>query len=240
MADPDAYIGQVVRVEGLITGVCEKRGCWISLASDEEFQELRIKVDDGVMVFPIEAKGKRAIAEGEFTEISMTMEQTLAYKKHHAEEHNKEFDPSTITRIPSFFPVGVPRLDDDEAPSQGQWGAALRYYAQPIETEFGLYYLRIHDKNPSVGFEAEPFDFFADTFLIPESFPDVWFGLPIRENLPTGPVARTPQTAGVPVGYFREYPDDIDIFAASFANGTPIAFETKGTVRDARGLTSIT
>jgi hypothetical protein len=29
-------------------------------------------------------------------------------------------------------------------------------------------------------------------------------------------------------------------FAASFASGTPIAFETNGTVRDARGLTSST
>ena len=29
-------------------------------------------------------------------------------------------------------------------------------------------------------------------------------------------------------------------FAASLASGTPIAFDTKGTVRDARGLTSIT
>jgi hypothetical protein len=62
MADPDPYVGQTVRVEGLITGVCEKRGCWMTLATDEKLQELRIKVDDGVIVFPVEAKGKRAIA----------------------------------------------------------------------------------------------------------------------------------------------------------------------------------
>jgi hypothetical protein len=29
-------------------------------------------------------------------------------------------------------------------------------------------------------------------------------------------------------------------FVASLASGTPMAFETKGTVRDARGLTSST
>ena len=29
-------------------------------------------------------------------------------------------------------------------------------------------------------------------------------------------------------------------FAAIFANGTPVAFETYGTVRDARGFTSST
>ena len=32
-ARPDDYVGQTVRVEGLINGVCEKRGCWMSLAS---------------------------------------------------------------------------------------------------------------------------------------------------------------------------------------------------------------
>jgi len=105
MAASDEYVGKTVRVEGLITGVCEKRGCWMSLASDEEFQELRIKVDDGVIVFPIEAKGKRAIAEGVFSKIEMTLEQTLAYAKHHAEEHNEEYDPSTITEPRTYFQV---------------------------------------------------------------------------------------------------------------------------------------
>ena len=77
----------------------------MSLASDEEFEELRIKVDDGVIVFPIEAKGKRAIAEGVFNKIEMTLEQTLAYAKHHAEEHNEEYDPSTITEPRTYFQV---------------------------------------------------------------------------------------------------------------------------------------
>ncbi len=48
--DPEPYVGKTVRVEGVITGVCEKRGCWVTLASDEEFEELRIKAKDGVIV----------------------------------------------------------------------------------------------------------------------------------------------------------------------------------------------
>jgi hypothetical protein len=35
---------------------------------------------------------------------------------------------------------------------------ALRYFAEAIRTEFGAYYLRIHDKVPSVGYVAEPVD----------------------------------------------------------------------------------
>jgi len=105
MTTPDQFVGKTVRVEGLITNVCEKRGCWMTLASDKEFEDLRIKVDDGVIVFPMEAKGKRAVAEGEFTKIEMTMEETLAYKKHHAQEHNEEFDPSTVTEPLAYYQI---------------------------------------------------------------------------------------------------------------------------------------
>ena len=105
LGNPEPYLGEVVRVEGLVTAVCEKRGCWMSLAGEEEFQEIRIKVDDGVIVFPMEAKGRRATAEGVFTKIEMTMEQTLAYREHHAEEHGEEFDPSTVTEPLVFFQI---------------------------------------------------------------------------------------------------------------------------------------
>lgn len=106
LEDPDPYLGEVVRVEGLVTGVCEKRGCWMSLGSDEkEFEEIRIKVDDGVIVFPMEAKGKRAVAEGVLTKIEMTMEETIAYKKHHAEEHNEEFDAASVTEPLVFYQI---------------------------------------------------------------------------------------------------------------------------------------
>jgi hypothetical protein len=106
LGNPDPYLGEVVRVEGLVTGVCEKRGCWMSLASDEkEFEEMRIKVDDGVIVFPMEAKGRRAVAEGVLTKIEMSMEETVAYKKHHAEEHNEEFDPASVTEPLVFYQI---------------------------------------------------------------------------------------------------------------------------------------
>ena len=106
LENPDPYLGEVVRVEGLVTNVCEKRGCWMSLASDEkEFEEIRIKVDDGVIVFPMEAKGRRAVAEGVLTKIEMTMEETLAYQKHHAEEHDEEFDPASVTEPLVFYQI---------------------------------------------------------------------------------------------------------------------------------------
>lgn len=81
LAQPDRYQGKVVRVEGLVTDVCAKRGCWMQLASDEEFQVLQIKVDDGVMVFPLDAKGKMASAEGTFTRLEIPPEPGEASKQ---------------------------------------------------------------------------------------------------------------------------------------------------------------
>lgn len=106
LANPDPHLGQVVRVEGLVTDVCQKRGCWMTLASrEEEFQEIRVKVDDGVIVFPLEAKGKQAVAEGVLVKIEMSMEQTLQYLEHHAEERGEPFDPATVTEPLVFYQI---------------------------------------------------------------------------------------------------------------------------------------
>lgn len=65
MSNPENFVGQKVLVEGTVVNVCAKRGCWIELASDKEFETIRVKVQDGVIVFPMEAKGQKALVEGE-------------------------------------------------------------------------------------------------------------------------------------------------------------------------------
>ncbi len=54
-------------------------------------------MDDGVIVFPMEAKGKKAVAEGTFTKIDLSKEQALEYQKHMAEEQKRPFDPKSVT-----------------------------------------------------------------------------------------------------------------------------------------------
>jgi len=49
----------------------------------------------------------------------------------------------------------VPKASSDKPSNQGQFGVALRYYADTIMTEFGAYYLRYHSKTPVVGFAAQ-------------------------------------------------------------------------------------
>ncbi len=96
-ATPDKFVGKEVRVEGTITDVCSKRGCWMQIASDKEFQTLRFKVEDGVIVIPMEAKGKKAVAQGKLAKSELTTEQALEQAKHFAEENGKPFDPKSVT-----------------------------------------------------------------------------------------------------------------------------------------------
>ncbi len=97
VAKPADYLGKTVKVEGLITDVCSKRGCWIRLGGDKEFQTITFKVEDGVISFPMSVKGKRCEAEGVFTKVDLTQEEALARAKHEAEESKRPFDPKSVT-----------------------------------------------------------------------------------------------------------------------------------------------
>lgn len=97
VANPKKYEGKKVQVEGAIVGVCEKRGCWIKISSDKEFESIRFKVEDGVIVFPMEIKGRSVIAEGVVSVTTVSKEQQIEQGKKHAKETGEEFDPATVT-----------------------------------------------------------------------------------------------------------------------------------------------
>jgi len=95
--DPHAYHGKRVQVEGTIVEVCEERGCWIKIASDKPFESIRFKVEDGVITFPLDAKGKLATVEGVVAVNMLTKEQAIAQAKEMAKERKTKFDESKIT-----------------------------------------------------------------------------------------------------------------------------------------------
>ncbi len=73
LARPGDFAGKTVRVDGVVTAVCDKAGCWMELGDEKSGKSLRFKVADGVIVFPTSAKGKRASAEGVFEPVSAAM-----------------------------------------------------------------------------------------------------------------------------------------------------------------------
>ncbi len=96
LAKPEIYNGKRILVEGNIVDVCKERGCWIKIASDKDFESLVFKVDDGVITFPLDAKGKKAHGEGVLSVKTFTKEQLIESGKKHAEKEKKEFDPASI------------------------------------------------------------------------------------------------------------------------------------------------
>ena len=97
LATPQQYAGKTVRVEGMITDVCPKRGCWMEIAGNAPGQKLRFKVTDGEMVFPMDAKGRKAVAEGVVAVRQLTLEETKQRAEYEAKEYGKPYDPASVT-----------------------------------------------------------------------------------------------------------------------------------------------
>ena len=102
LAEPKKFQGQTVRVEGMVTDVCEMRGCWFEMAGEKAGEKLRFKVTDGEMVFPMESKGKHATAEGVVVVKDLSLEDTKAMAIEEAKEHGQECDPDKITEAKSI------------------------------------------------------------------------------------------------------------------------------------------
>jgi len=110
LENPEKFLNKTVKVEGIISDVCKRKGCWMDLASDKEFQTLKVKVKDGDMVFPLTFKGKFAVVEGKLYKLSYSKEQLIEQRKHQAEENGIKFDPTTVKEgitVYQFRPTGV-------------------------------------------------------------------------------------------------------------------------------------
>ncbi|HXG56903.1 MAG TPA: DUF4920 domain-containing protein [Vicinamibacterales bacterium] len=88
---PADYVGKTIRVDGVATAVCEHKGCWLALASDDTkgAATVRLKVEDDVIVFPITAKGKKVSAEGIFEAIDAKDEHGKDAAGEHAKHDGK-------------------------------------------------------------------------------------------------------------------------------------------------------
>lgn len=92
LADPDAFLGKTVRIEGGVLDVCPMKGCWVEVGDENE--GIRVKVEDDVIVFPADSKGKIIAAEGVVEAVEMSREQYVDWLEHLAEEKGEPFDPT--------------------------------------------------------------------------------------------------------------------------------------------------
>ncbi len=97
---PQIYLGEDVLVSGEITEVCPMRGCWIDVKDSDTGSNIRIKVTDGKIVFPLSAKGKYVDIQGSFTKLEFTEVQAKNWKIHLAEEQGITLNPEDINITP--------------------------------------------------------------------------------------------------------------------------------------------
>ena len=85
--NPEAFVGKTIRIDGTATAVCQHMGCWMAVSESDKADAptVRLKVEDGVIVFPVSAKGKAVSAQGVFEKIAPTD----AEAKEAAAEHAK-------------------------------------------------------------------------------------------------------------------------------------------------------
>lgn len=85
--------------------------------------------------------------------------------------------------------LAVPYGGERKAKNSGQYGVALRWTAERIETEFGMFYQRYHDKLPFVGYTARsnPDALVVDDYFISYGEDKDLFGLSMSTMV--GPVA---------------------------------------------------
>jgi hypothetical protein len=84
---PADFQGKTVRVEGIVTDVCTMMGCWMGIAPTDapKGPAVLIKVDDGVIVFPTSARGKRATAQGVMERVGAADKEGQEAAREHAE-----------------------------------------------------------------------------------------------------------------------------------------------------------
>lgn len=85
---PAEFEGKTIRIEGTVKAVCAHMGCWMAFAPNPapDSRTLLVKVDDGVMVFPLSAKGRRAVAQG----VMQRIETNDAEARKPAAEHTRQ------------------------------------------------------------------------------------------------------------------------------------------------------
>lgn len=101
---PNMYVGKTVQVKGKVTEVCQMMGCWMMLRDDAD-NMVRIKVNDGEIVFPKSSPGSEAIAEGQFVSYKLTRDQAVTAAEHEAEEQGLKFDPSKIKGPTTIYQI---------------------------------------------------------------------------------------------------------------------------------------
>lgn len=97
-ARTESYVGQVVRLEGTVSGVCQGSGCWAEVRAEDGAVFLARSMDHSVLL-PTDCLGRRIVVQGVVTELEAVEESEEAADHHH---HGDEGEDHVCPR-PTFI-----------------------------------------------------------------------------------------------------------------------------------------
>ncbi len=75
------------------------RGCWINVKDNNSDLQIRVKVTDGKIVFPLSAVGSLVKVQGVFSKLEFSKEQAVQWKVHLAEEKGELLNPDSVKLV---------------------------------------------------------------------------------------------------------------------------------------------
>lgn len=109
--------------------------------------------------------------------------------------------------------VLVRRGPDRDARDSGQWGASLKYMFEPLDTEFGAYFMNYHSRAPIFSATGAPQSVYNSAAALPGPF-----------------AALAPLLVAGNSNYFIEYPEDIRLYGLSFSTTLPTGTAWSGEI----------
>ncbi len=93
--------GTRVKVKGTIKEVCQKKGCWHTIATSDPAVDLMVKDQEYAIFLPKGCGGHEAEVAGVYTRAVMPIEEA----RHYAEDAGK--DPASVTEAPTKLMLDV-------------------------------------------------------------------------------------------------------------------------------------
>ncbi|EPJ75566.1 MULTISPECIES: DUF1302 domain-containing protein [Pseudomonas] len=120
----------------------------------------------------------------------------------------------------------VRRGPDRDARDSGQFGLAVHYNFEPLDTEFGAYFMNYHSRAPIFSGKGGPASAYSAAGLV---------GSLVRNGIPAQTAAALAPTL-LPVvvagnsSYYVEYPEDIHLYGLSFSTTLPTGTAWSGEI----------
>ncbi|MBO0491900.1 DUF1302 domain-containing protein [Pseudomonas sp. Marseille-Q1929] len=122
----------------------------------------------------------------------------------------------------------VKRGPDRDARDSGQFGLALRYMFEPLDTEFGAYFMNYHSRAPIFSGKGAP----ASAYN-PNALAGSLIGAGVPTAIATNPALLASLMPLVVAGnssYYVEYPEDIRLYGLSFSTTLPTGTAWSGEI----------